>query len=128
MGTSTRPKDWKMVEEGGMEMKKYHPSSADNSYREFTLLQRNTDDVIEGLPPIHLTYNHLKTFRYNSKSNQRCYVEIQNWLNAAYKCMKPESDEAQLLHALEETSHSMNVPIHELVCQMLKESVDEESK
>ena len=73
-------------------MKKYHPTAADNSYREFTLLQRNTDNVIEGLPPIHLTYNHLKTFRINAASNQRCFVEVQTWLNAAYKSIDPDSD------------------------------------
>ena len=111
---------------GGIEMKKYHPTAADNSYREFTLLQRNTDDVIEGLPPIHLTYNHLKTFRINAASNQRCFVEVQTWLNAAYKSIDPDSDEAQLLHMLQETSQSENVPVHELVCQMLKDSVDME--
>jgi len=123
MGTSTRPKDWKMVEEGGMGMTK--DDHAD-SLREFTIMEKDDEKAIEGLPPIHLTYNDLKTFRINSTVNQKCFVEVQNWLNAAYKNIRPDTPEHELMHILQETSTGMNVPMHELICQMLKESVENE--
>ena len=87
------------------------------------------DDPIPGLPPIHLSEYDLNTFRHNARSNQTCYNEVDHWLTSAKEQFNSlDEPEQQLFMMLHEHATMKNIPIHEIVCAMLSDSIGDKDE